>query len=313
MGLIVTKYSWLPVTGFGTHIKSTQKHLIVQKKKETDTYPIDSFKHLLIVGGHTINSTTISQLIKKGVYISFFDPDGSPVGTIQPFADHGPSELSALQQNIPRHRYAIAIAEGSIRSRMLSITRAQETHNANLLYEGELEFLKNAEEELRYLIKLDEIRRLHRMTSDMYYEIMARDLPPGWGFKRRTERPHSDPVNAMLSFGYAMLYGTCSVSVIGAFLDPDIGLLHDGKGSLIQDLIEPIKAEMVDRLVFQITKEVLKPSDFELTANRCILSDTLLRMMIELFYTSINAEKLNEHVSDFCDSLQKNTEFRVSY
>ncbi|WP_321504751.1 CRISPR-associated endonuclease Cas1 [uncultured Methanoregula sp.] len=309
----MTKYSWLPVTGFGAHIKSTQKQLIVQKKKATEYYPIDSFKHLLIVGGHTINSTTVSKLIKNGVYISFFDPDGSPVGTIQPFGSNGDAELKALQQSIPRHRYAIAIAEGSIRSRLLSITRSQEAHNTNLFYEGELEFLKNAQDELGYLIKLDEIRRLHRMTSDMYYEIMARDLPPDWGFRRRTERPHTDPVNAMLSFGYAMLYGTCSVSVIGAFLDPDIGLLHDGKGSLIQDLIEPLKAEMVDRLVFQITKNVLKPADFELTADRCILSENLLRNMIDLFYTTIIAEKLNEHISGFCHSLKNNAEFRVQY
>ena len=313
MGLIVTNYSWLPVTGFGAHIKSTQKQLIVQKKNATETYPIDGFTHLLIVGGHTINSTTVSQLVKKGVFISFFDPDGSPVGVIQPFGGHGMTELHTLQQSIPRHRYAIAIAEGSIRSRLLSITRVQEGHNTNLFYEGELEFLKNAQEELVYLIKLDEIRRLHRMTSDMYYEIMARDLPPDWGFRRRTDRPHTDPVNAMLSFGYAMLYGACSVSVIGAFLDPDIGLLHDGRGSLVQDLIEPMKSEMVDRFVFQIAKNDLNPADFELTVSRCILSDDLIRKMIDLFYTTINAEKINEHVSDFCNSMKNNAEFRVQY
>jgi CRISP-associated protein Cas1 len=313
LGLIVTNYPWLPVTGFGAHIKSTQKQLIVQKKNTTDVYPIDSFKHLLLVGGHTINSTTITQLIKNGAYISFFDPDGSPVGTIQPFGDGSMAELHALQQNIPRHRYAIAIAEGSIRARLLSITRSQEAHNTNLLYEGELEFLTNAQEELVYLIKLDEIRRLHRMTSDMYYEIMARDLSPDLGFRRRTGRPQIDPVNAMLSFGYAMLYGTCSVSAIGAFLDPDIGLLHDGKGSLIQDLIEPLKTEMVDRFVFQIAKDALKSSDFERTADRCILSDDLIRKMIDLFYTTINAEKINEHVLAFCNSIENNTDFKVQY
>jgi len=309
----VTNYPWLPVTGFGAHIKSTQKQLIVQKKNATETYPLDDVTHLLIVGGHTINSTTVSQLVKRGVYISFFDTDGSPVGMIQPFAGRGMTELRTLQQNIPRHRYAIAIAEGSIRSRLSSITRVQEAHNTNLFYEGELEFLKNAQDELVYLIKLDEIRRLHRMTSDMYYEIMARDLPPEWEFRRRTERPHTDPVNAMLSFGYAMLHGACSVSIIGAFLDPDIGLLHDGQGSLVQDLIEPMKSEMVDRFVFQIAKDCLNPADFELTASRCILSDDLIRKMIDLFYTTINADKINEHISEFCNSIKNNTEFRVQY
>jgi CRISPR-associated endonuclease Cas1 len=309
----VTNYSWLPITGFGAHIKSTRKQLIVQKKNTTEIYPIDSFSHVLIVGGHTINSTTVSLLMKNGAHITFFDPDGSPVGMIQPFGGRCIPALYNLQQNIPRHRYAIAIAEGSIRSRLIAITRVQEARNTNLLYEGELEFLKTAQDELGYLIKLDEIRRLHRMTTDMYYEIMARDLPSDWEFKRRTERPHTDPVNAMLSFGYAMLYGTCSVAVVGAFLDPDLGLLHDGRTSLVQDLIEPLKAEMVDRFVFQIARDILRPADFELTANRCILSEDLIRKMIEIFYTTINAEKVNGQVTDFCNSVKNNTEFRVQY
>jgi CRISPR-associated endonuclease Cas1 len=309
----VTNYSWLPVTGFGTRIKSNRKQLIVQKKKTTDIYPIGSFNHLLVVGGHTIDSSTVSQLIRHGVYISFFDADGSPVGTIQPFGYQIPSELYALQQSIPRQRYAVALSEGSVRSRLLMITRTQEHHNINLFYEGELDFLNNAKNELRYLIKLDEIRRLHRMTSDMYYEIIARDFPPELCFKRRTERPHIDPVNAMLSFGYSMLYGACNVAVMGAFLDPDIGLLHEGKGGLVHDLIDPLKAEMVDRVVFQIAKEILKPSDYEITADRCILSDEITRKMIDNFYTMITIENLNEHISGFCNSIKANAEFKVPY
>ncbi len=85
--------------------------------------------------------------------------------------------------------------------------------NIRLFYEGELEFLQKSREELAFLIKLDEIRRLHRLVSDMYYEIISRSLPPDLGFRRRGTRPHTDPVNAMLSFGYAMLFGTCIAAV----------------------------------------------------------------------------------------------------
>ena len=37
---------------------------------------------------------------------------------------------------------------------------------------------------------------------------------PDFGFRRRTIRPQSDPINAMLSFGYAMLFGNCCISII---------------------------------------------------------------------------------------------------
>jgi CRISP-associated protein Cas1 len=309
----MTEFPWISVSGFGAHIKSTQKNLIIQKKDATETYPLDSVKNLLIVGGHTISSTTMNQLVNRGAFISFFEPDGTPVGTIRPCLDESHSNLYEAQQGIPRQRFAISIAEGSIKSRLFAIEREEELNKSRLFYEGELEILHNSLDEIAYLIRLEEIRRLQRLTSDMYYEIMARSLPKDLGFHRRTVRPHIDPVNAMLSFGYAMLFGTCCVSIIGARLNPDCGFMHDGKSSLVNDLIEPLKAGMIDSVVFQIAKDSLRPCDYEISQNRCMLSDELLKKMILSFYTSINTKKINEQVLAVLDSMNNCDEFKVLY
>ena len=309
----MTEFPWISVSGFGAHIKSTQKKLIIQKNNSTEEYPLDSIKNLLIVGGHTISSSTMINLVKNGACISFFEPDGNPVGIIRPFGDRNDTEIHKIQQAIPRHRYAIALAQSAIKSRLIAIEHVQEMQNISLFYEGEQQLLHKSQEELEYLIKLDEIRRLHRLTTDMYYEIMSRNTPPDFGFRRRTIRPQSDPINAMLSFGYAMLFGNCCVSVIGARLDPDSGLMHDGKGCLVQDLIEPLKAEMIDSIVFQVARESLTLSDFELTPTRCMLSDELVKKMIGLFHTSINNEKIDELVYNLFNAITNNREFIVRY
>jgi CRISPR-associated endonuclease Cas1 len=309
----MTEYPWISVCGFGAHIKSTQKKLIIQKKNSIDEYNLDSIKNLLIVGGHTISSSTIVNLIKNGAYISFFEPDGNPVGIIRPFGDKNDTEIHKIQRAIPRHRYAIALAQAAIKSRLIAIERVQEKQDSSLFYEGEQQLLHKSQQELEFLIKLDEIRRLHRLTSDMYYEIMSRNIPTDFGFRRRTIRPQSDPINAMLSFGYAMLFGNCCVSVIGARLDPDSGLMHDGQGCLVQDLIEPLKAEMIDSVVFQFARESLTLSDFEQTPTRCMLSDELVKKMIGLFQTSINNEKIDELVYNLFNSITNNREFTVRY
>jgi CRISPR-associated endonuclease Cas1 len=309
----VTDYPWISVSGFGAHIKSTQKKLIIQKKNTTEEYHLDSIKNLLIVGGHTISSSTIVNLIKNGACVSFFEPDGNPVGIIRPFGDSNDTEIHRIQQAIPRHRYAIALAQAAIKSRLIAIERVQEMQNTSLFYEGEQQLLHKSQAELEYLIKLDEIRRLHRLTTDMYYEIMSRNTPPDLGFRRRTIRPQSDPINAMLSFGYAMLFGNCCVSVIGARLDPDSGLMHDGKGCLVQDLIEPLKAEMIDSIVFQVARESLALSDFEQTPTRCMLSDEHIKKMIGLFHSSINNEKIDQLVYDLFNAIINNREFIVRY
>jgi CRISPR-associated endonuclease Cas1 len=308
-----TNYPWLSVSGFGSHIKSTQTKLIIQKKSGVEEYPLESVKNLLIVGGHTISSVTITQLIKKGAVISFFEPDGNPIGIISPFGYHNDKEFYHAQQTGSRHRYAMAIAQGALKSRLVAINRLQEKQNVSLFYEGESDFLHKSLDEMAYLIKLDEIRRLHRMTSDMYYEIMSRNTRPDLGFRRRTLRPQTDPINAMLSFGYAMLFGNCCVSLIGARLDPDIGLLHEGNGSLVNDIAESMKSDMIDDAVFRIARESLTSDDFELTHDRCMLSDELARVLIKTLHDTINNNKIDEQVFNLSDAIRNNREFKALY
>jgi CRISPR-associated protein Cas1 len=311
--VVVTEYPWIVVSGFGAHIKSTKKTLIIQKKNTIEEYPISEVKNLLIVGGHTLHSAAVQNLIRHGACISFFESDGTPVGTILPPGDQTLRELYEIQKTIPRQRFATALARTSVQARLFFMEQEEELRNIRLFYDGELEFLRKSREELAFLIKIDEIRRLHRLVSDMYYEIMSRNLPPDLGFRRRSMRPYADPVNAMLSFGYAMLFGNCTVASVGARLDPDGGFLHDGKNSLIHDLIDPVKPGMVDTVVFQIARETLCGEDFELTPGRCILSDDLIKVMTGRLHISINTDLINRQVASLADSIRTGSEFTVLY
>ncbi len=306
-------YPWLCVSGFGSHIKSTRDKLIIQKKNVVEEYPLESVKNLLIIGGHTINSATVSNLVKNGAFISFFEPNGKPVGIIRPFGNCDDDGNQKLQHEISRHRYATEIAEGSSRSRIIFVTGLQVPENENLFYDGELQFLHKSLEEMTYLVKLEEVRRLNRLISDMYYEILSRGISSEFDFRRRTIPPHSDPVNAMLSFGYSMLFGNCCVSVIGARLDPDLGFLNEGKGSLVMDLIEPLKSRMIDAVVFNYAREFLTPSDYERETNKCILSDEIMLKLTRLFQTSIINNKIDEQIRNLKNSLMNNQDFRVQY
>jgi CRISPR-associated endonuclease Cas1 len=311
--MMPSKIPWFLVNGFGAHIKSSQNRLIILQKNETREFPIDGIDHLLLVGGHTVQTSTLTRLLKNGIYVSFFEADGTPVGTLRPYGDTTPDTTRALQQDAPRHRYAVELVEGAIRSRLLFLQKLEESSGKPLLYEGELQVIHKALDELEYLIKLDEIRRLHRLTADMYYEILSRVLPPELGYRRRMIRPQHDVVNAMFSVGYAMLYGTCMVSLLGAHLDPDIGIVHEGQGGFVHDLIDPQKALMIDEPLIRVAAVTISQDDYELSADRCILSDELVHRLIKLFKSSIRVDRINEQVNQLSESLKNRTVFRVSY
>jgi CRISPR/Cas system-associated endonuclease Cas1 len=103
------------------------------------------------------------------------------------------------------------------------------------------------------------------------------------------------------------------VSLIGARLDPDSGLMHEGKGGLVQDLTEPLKADMIDRVVFEIARESLGNSDFEQIPGRCMLSDDLAKKLIGLFHSTINNQKIDELVYTLYNAMTNNSEFIIRY
>ncbi len=102
-------------------------------------------------------------------------------------------------------------------------------------------------------------------ASSIYFGAYSRLFHEGLGFKGRNRRPPRDPVNAMLSLCYTMLYADISTEIYIAGLDPTIGFYHGfeyGRDSLACDIEEPFRPE-VDRFVWELfRKEHFRDRDF---------------------------------------------------
>ena len=71
-------------------------------------------------------------------------------------------------------------------------------------------------------------------------------------FSGRNRRPPLDCINAMLSFAYSLLAGSCASALESVGLDPYVGFVHTdrpGRESLALDLMEELRAVMADRFV----------------------------------------------------------------
>jgi CRISPR-associated endonuclease Cas1 len=304
---------WLPVFGYGGHIKATTQDLVIAYGSETRRYPLQEVKHLLVVGGHTLHTSAVTNLLKAGAIITFFDIDGTPVGHLSPYGYRTEDGVRLAQERATPHRFAQPLATASHLSRLLVLEELYDHAGQEIFYAGELDFLHQAREELAASVTMEELRRLSRLTADMYYEILSRALPPELGFRRRLNRPYLDPVNAMFSLGYAMLYGNCCVSLIGAQLDPDRGMLHEGAGSLVHDLIEPQKAAMVDRTVIRFARDVISAGDYECGEKRCYLDGNFSSRLVAAFRESIDQSRIDTQVRILRDALLGNADFHVLY
>lgn len=109
-------------------------------------------------------------------------------------------------------------------------------------------------------------------------------------FNKRTRRPPTDAVNAMLSFAYVLLSADCRSALETVGLDAYVGFLHrdrPGRASLALDLMEELRSVCADRFVLSIINrgEVL-PNDFEVMESGAVnLKDNARKKFLNSWQT----------------------------
>lgn len=138
------------------------------------------------------------------------------------------------------------------------------------------------------------LQGLEGVGSAAYFAGFGRTLAEEWVFDRRVRRPPTDPVNALLSYGYSLLQHQvhAAVSIVG--FDPYVGFLHSsqyGKPALSLDLMEefrPVVADSVAQTI--INNAMLKPGDFDSQMGAVRMSDSARRVFLGKFEERLNTE-----------------------
>src|SRR5205823_7861678 len=96
-------------------------------------------------------------------------------------------------------------------------------------------------------------------------------------FQKRQRRPPPDPVNALLSFAYALLAKDCFSALATVGFDPYHGFFHagrHGRPSLALDLMEEFRAVIADSVVLTlINNRVVEAGDFLRWREACQLTE----------------------------------------
>ena len=105
---------------------------------------------------------------------------------------------------------------------------------------------------------VDELRGCEGNAARVYFAAftnLVRTNRADFEFVERSKRPPRDPINALLSFIYALLTGDCVAALEGVGLDPQVGFLHalrPGRPALALDLIEEFRSYIADRLALTL-------------------------------------------------------------
>jgi CRISPR-associated protein Cas1 len=218
----------------------------------------------------------------------------------------------AQHQSYQEPTKALSIARNIVaakvqNSRLVLLREARQT----LGTEAE-ERLRTASERLAAIIRslpsaktLNEARGNEGEAAATYFSVfqyLLRATTDTFTFHGRNRRPPRDPVNALLSFVYALVRTECEAALEGVGLDPQIGFLHavrPGRPSLALDLMEELRPLLADRLVLTlINRRQLTPKHFtERPGGGVSLTDDGRRTLLTS-YQKRKAEKVYHSVVD---------------
>jgi CRISPR-associated protein Cas1 len=122
--------------------------------------------------------------------------------------------------------------------------------------------------------------------------LKPRDLSTDWDFANRNRRPPRDPINAMLSFAYALLVKELTVAILAEGLDPWWGLYHQprhGRPALALDLMEEFRPLLADSAVLTaVNTNMISGSDFLTSRAACAMLAGGRKALIRAFETRMD-------------------------
>ena len=138
---------------------------------------------------------------------------------------------------------------------------------------------------------VDTVRGVEGEAARLYYESFDKLVLRGdsvFSFPRRSRRPPLDPMNALLSFLYALLTHDCRSASEAAGLDPAVGFLHrerPGRPSLALDLMEEFRPILADRVALSlVNRRQLGATDFDTALSGAVsLSDDARKTVLTAY------------------------------
>lgn len=265
------------VTLPGAFLAKDHENLVVRVDNvERLRVPVHHIGSVVLFGATHASVAAMAELADRGVQISFLSEGGRFLGRVEGRWQGGSLLRRAQYRAASSPRATLGIARGLVlgklanqRQMLLRSARDAEEDAAGRLRRA-ADQIASALKSARQADNLDVLRGCEGQGAASYFAAfpaMLRHERPGLGFETRQRRPPRDPVNALLSFLYAVLLNDVCSALLAVGLDPAVGFLHQdrpGRPSLGLDLMEEFRAPFADRAVLALlNRDQLGDADFK--------------------------------------------------
>lgn len=259
----------------GTYLCKRGDCFQLQKDDVKQEYSVKKVEQILITTRAALSTDAIELAVENNIDIIFLKSTGQPLGRVWHSKLGSISTIRRKQLFLQDHPFGLELVKGWIVQKLESQCDHLNKLGMNRR-DDRRETIKNGVEKIK--IQIQNIKLIHKnktvdevrdsmqgyegSSSRVYFDVLSQMIPEQYSFKGRSRNPARDEFNAILNYGYGILYSSVEKSCILAGLDPYIGIMHTdnyNKKALVFDLVEMYRG-YIDEIVFKLfsTKKVKK-------------------------------------------------------
>jgi len=276
----------------GAMVCKTGKTLTVWKAREKlATVRLADVSQLVLCGNVSVTAQTVHLLCEEDIPVVYLSMGNWFYGITQGMGLRN-VYLRAAQFRVAANAAGCLQLARQIVSAKIAAQRTFLRRNAAGLPQQVLDDLAQQDKNAQSAEKIESLLGIEGIAAKVYFAHFSRmikgdALPTEWDFKNRNRRPPRDPINALLSFGYAMLVKECAVALIAEGFDPYWGFYHQprhGRPGLALDLMEEFRTPAVDSAVITaINTGMVHEGDFEIAKAGCAMKPAARKAFIRAY------------------------------
>ncbi len=289
----------------GGRVRKSGEQLIIETEDEKRDVLLIDVSQLVLMGPVTLTTPALHELMRREIPVTFLSSGGWFLGHAHGAGhrniDVRTAQFKASFDDTACLRFARSLVNAKIRNQRSFLRRNWKDTDRAAARDGHLTALKRLAEKAPHADNLSSLLGIEGEAAALYFQDFealfsdpSRDDLPAFHFKTRNRRPPTDPVNALLSLGYAMLTRTFVVALSAVGLDPYRGFYHQprfGRPALALDMMEPFRPILADSTVVQaINNGEIKQSDFIFSGQACALKPAGRKTFIAAFERRLDQE-----------------------
>ncbi len=267
----------LYITSDNAFVRKERNTFVVEvHNKKAFQAPIHSIENIVCFGFKPLTPALMAFCAENHVGVSYLSENGKFLARVYGAqqgnvllrkSQYGMSD--SAEESLAIARVIVAAKITNSRALLMRHKRNHPSECSPSLFQA-IDALGRRLRKIQLTAGLDELRGYEGECATLYFSVLSELITSqkaDFNFRGRNRRPPLDPVNALLSFLYALLVNDVRSALEVVGLDPQVGFLHrirPGRPSLALDMMETFRAYLGDRVMLNlINLKQVKPGDFD--------------------------------------------------